>query len=112
MGSEMCIRDRSNVTRGIGYVSYIKSFTSPILSETQVRSITAQIESGRLEPSRRTDKEHVKNLKARHKSESDKVCRTCGKGMILRTAKKGANSGKQFWGCSGYPKCRSVQKIN
>ena len=100
-----------NVTRGIGYVDYIKSFTSPILSETQVQSVVAQIESGRLEPSRKTDREHVQNLKSHHESEPGMVCSNCGSGMVLRTAKKGANSGKQFWGCSGYPKCRTVQKI-
>ena len=31
--------------------------------------------------------------------------------MILRTAKKGDNIGKQFWGCSGFPACRLVQQI-
>ena len=35
----------------------------------------------------------------------------CGKFMILRTAKKGDNIGKQFWGCSGFPACRLVQQI-
>jgi len=33
-------------------------------------------------------------------------CPKCGSDMVLRTAKKGQNSGKQFYGCSGYPKCR------
>ena len=28
--------------------------------------------------------------------------------MVLRTARKGANQGNQFWGCSTFPKCRSV----
>jgi restriction system protein len=25
-----------------------------------------------------------------------------------RTAKRGANAGNQFWGCSTYPKCNAV----
>jgi len=28
--------------------------------------------------------------------------------MILRTAKKGANAGNQFWGCSNYPACKKI----
>lgn len=36
------------------------------------------------------------------------VCPKCGREMILRTAKSGANAGNQFWGCSGYPTCRSM----
>jgi four helix bundle suffix protein len=41
---------------------------------------------------------------------SDRIpqCPQCGKSMVLRTAQKGKNAGKQFWGCSGYPACRGV----
>jgi predicted RNA-binding Zn-ribbon protein involved in translation (DUF1610 family) len=35
-------------------------------------------------------------------------CPKCGSKMILRTAKSGANSGGQFWGCSNFPRCRSI----
>ena len=34
-----------------------------------------------------------------------KFCPKCEKEMVLRTAKKGAGAGGQFWGCSAYPKC-------
>ena len=101
----------SNVTRGAGYVRYIKSFNVPILSQEQVQSVVAQIQSGRLEPSRATDKEHVQQLKSRKSASADKICPRCGKSMVLRTAKKGANSGNKFWGCSGYPACRTVQEL-
>jgi restriction system protein len=44
--------------------------------------------------------------------ESDKKkapkCSKCGKPMALRTAQKGKNSGKQFWGCTGYPECKNI----
>ncbi|OED41579.1 nuclease [Chromatiales bacterium (ex Bugula neritina AB1)] len=100
-----------NVTRGIGFVDYIKSYSLPILSKSQVQSIAAQIEAGRLEPSRKTDKEHVQNLKTRHESVPEKNCSNYGKAMVLRRAKKGANKGSEFWGCSGFPSCRAIQKI-
>lgn len=36
------------------------------------------------------------------------TCPTCGKPMVLRTAQKGKNAGRQFWGCSAYPECKGV----
>lgn len=37
------------------------------------------------------------------------ICPECGNEMILRTAKKGMNAGRQFWGCSRFPKCRGTK---
>lgn len=37
-----------------------------------------------------------------------KTCPKCGKPMVMRTAKQGANAGKSFWGCTGYPECRTL----
>jgi four helix bundle suffix protein len=39
------------------------------------------------------------------------VCPLCGKETRKRTAGKGANAGKPFWGCSGYPECRGLLKV-
>ncbi len=42
-------------------------------------------------------------------TKSDKIiCPLCGSEMVLRTAKKGPNAGEKFWGCSAFPKCRSI----
>lgn len=38
-------------------------------------------------------------------------CPKCGSEMILRTAKHGDNQGGKFWGCSKYPECRGILKI-
>ena len=35
-------------------------------------------------------------------------CPKCNTEMMLRTANRGKNKGNQFWGCSNFPKCRSV----
>jgi restriction system protein len=35
-------------------------------------------------------------------------CPSCGSAMVLRTARRGTNSGHTFWGCSRYPGCRGV----
>lgn len=39
------------------------------------------------------------------------VCPLCAKPMVRRTAKRGANTGAEFWGCTGYPKCRGTRSI-
>lgn len=38
-------------------------------------------------------------------------CPQCGKPMVLRTAQKGANIGKPFWGCTRYPECKGVVDV-
>lgn len=35
-------------------------------------------------------------------------CPKCGNAMVLRTARKGARAGEQFWGCSRYPDCQAT----
>ena len=35
-------------------------------------------------------------------------CPRCGVGMVPRTARRGPNQGKRFWGCPKFPKCRGA----
>ncbi|HVV00724.1 MAG TPA: four helix bundle suffix domain-containing protein [Verrucomicrobiae bacterium] len=35
----------------------------------------------------------------------------CGKPLVLRTARKGAQAGRQFWGCSAFPQCKGARTI-
>jgi restriction system protein len=39
-------------------------------------------------------------------NETRKLCPKCEHELGLRTAKKGAKLGSQFWGCSNFPRCR------
>jgi predicted RNA-binding Zn-ribbon protein involved in translation (DUF1610 family) len=103
-----------NVTHGSGYLRFIKSKTQPVLSESEVIEITNKIESGRLTPSFKTNREHVahvKNIVAEKENNNVNVCPKCGSSMVVREAKKGQNIGKKFWGCSGFPKCRYIAEI-
>ncbi|MGM0783758.1 MAG: NERD domain-containing protein [Pseudomonadota bacterium] len=100
-----------NVTIGGGYVRYIKSFRKPVLSEAQVQEVLESITTGRRAPNRATHRQHVEQLKARFETSSKRTCPKCGSDMVLRTAKRGANAGNRFWGCSAYPKCREVQDV-
>jgi DNA-binding helix-hairpin-helix protein with protein kinase domain len=38
-------------------------------------------------------------------------CPRCGSPMQRRTARRGANAGGQFWGCSRYPGCRGTRNV-
>ena len=35
-------------------------------------------------------------------------CPKCGRPMVRRTARRGANAGSEFWGCSEFPRCRGI----
>lgn len=37
------------------------------------------------------------------------ACPQCSAPMVRRTARKGANAGSQFWGCSKFPACRGTR---
>lgn len=66
---------------------------------------------------------HVQNIKNKYKDgtnedcsnvnettvTNDLICPRCGSKLVLRTAKKGPNTGKQFYGCSAFPKCRYIK---
>ena len=154
-----------NVLKGAGSVaSYIQQFTQPVLSDAQVQVAIDRLQRYRLKPSFKTDREHVKNLKARHRpvkkfskpytqldyvdnqknlpddqaqlleayrlnlSETSKPDKTsdltptdtalkpkwpqCGQNLVKRAVKKGQYAGREFMGCSGFPKCRHARELN
>lgn len=57
---------------------------------------------------------HIQNIKNEFNYNQNKIenhiCPVCGGNLVLRTAKKGANIGSQFYGCSNYPKCKFTIK--
>ena len=50
----------------------------------------------------------VPNVQAAASNDASPACPKCGATMVLRTARKGANAGGQFWGCPKYPACKGV----
>jgi len=113
-----------NVVYAGGYIRFIKNKTQPIFSELEVKKICTKIAAGRLKPSIKTHINHVKHVKTivEEKQHQVKVtpipnnienaCPKCGETMVLRIAKRGDNKGNQFWGCSGYPKCRKIIPVS
>jgi len=39
------------------------------------------------------------------------TCPVCQGAMVKRTAKRGANAGNEFWGCSRYPACKGTRTV-
>jgi len=59
----------------------------------------------------RTDRTDLSNPTDNPTDPSDAAptCPACGKGMVLRTARKGSRAGSRFWGCTGYPRCTGTR---
>lgn len=70
--------------------------------EDHVRWSKGEQESGRSKPCA---------VKPAGQSQKIPSCPRCNTLMILRTAKKGANAGKQFWGCARYPECKGIVNV-
>jgi restriction system protein len=47
-----------------------------------------------------------------HAAPAMRQCPKCGNSMLLRTAQRGANAGKRFWGCSSFPDCRGLVPVD
>ena len=101
----------ANVTHGMGYISYIKSFREEVFSLDDVQDILAQLQSARLAQSLATNRRHVKQLRKNLRQSAKTKCPECGGGMVIRTAQRGEHAGQQFFGCLAYPRCRAVRNI-
>lgn len=66
-GVEFKTKMPANVTKGYGFIRYIKSFEKPVLTDNQVNKVLKLIEEKRLPPGRKTDRLHIKNLERQHK---------------------------------------------
>ena len=97
-----------NVTEGLGFSRYVKSFRTPVLTDAHVRAACDALTEARLEPTWRTQREHIRNLRTRNDPTAERKCPRCGKQMVLRTSRHGPNAGRRFWGCSGYPACKAT----
>jgi restriction system protein len=102
----------ANVTYGAGYIRFIKSKTTPVLSVGEVKDIVSKIAMGRLTPSFKTDREHVTHVKSIvSEKQNGNDCPKCGSAMVMRESNKGTSKGNKFLGCSRYPQCRGVLSV-
>lgn len=92
----------SNVVERRELVPYIRSKTDILLSDKKIKDSIRTLKRSQISRFGARRK-HVQNLR---ENQRNPICPWCGKAMVLRTAEKGPNAGGQFWGCSGYPRCR------
>ena len=101
-----------NVTKGGGYIRYIKSKNIEVLSDEEVNRISNDIESKKLSQTIASRSKHVASLQERHHLDEDApVCPRCQSALVRRERKKGNSSGTFFWGCSTFPKCRFTKNV-
>jgi predicted RNA-binding Zn-ribbon protein involved in translation (DUF1610 family) len=103
-----------NVTYGWGYARFIKSKNRPVLSKSELHDIIDRIETGRLKPSFKTNREHVQHVRQiliEKEHTSKPVCPKCGSEMVLRKSRNDSQNDRQFWGCTRYPRCRGIVNI-
>lgn len=102
-----------NVTYARGCVNYINRFNDAVMSNAEVDGIIESLNAIKLKPGLVTDFKHRKHVQEIVASKvNEQTCPRCGSDMIIRETKRGANAGQQFWGCSAFPKCRSVVKFD
>lgn len=122
-----------------GLIRYVKGITTPVLAENEVARVVDTIQQGRLAANWQTHRQHVTQLKTRHADPSANhvstrepvrqsvanppsqsvsppdnpppICPRCGSTMVLRTAGRGDNKGKPFWGCHEFPTCRGTRAL-
>ncbi|WP_417666943.1 NERD domain-containing protein [Pseudidiomarina sp.] len=105
-----------NVFFGARYINFIQAKKMPVLSTEEVRAIRDKIESNALTRSIQTSRahrQHVKEIIEQKTNKSNSAdegvqCPKCGAQMVKRLVKRGEHQGRQFWGCSAFPKCRGV----
>lgn len=51
-------------------------------------------------------------VETRAQQENAPACPECDAPMKRRKAKTGPNAGKEFWGCTAYPKCKGLREIS
>ncbi|HDM8148230.1 TPA: NERD domain-containing protein [Vibrio harveyi] len=102
-----------NVTYARGSIRYIQQFNEIVFSDKDYARLTESINQIKLKRGIIMDLKHRKHVKevVTFKASSNQ-CPRCGSEMVLRETKRGENIGKQFWGCSTFPKCRAVKQFN
>lgn len=57
-------------------------------------------------------KERLESRRKQSLGQGAPLCPDCGKPMLRRMQKKGEAQGLEFWGCSDYPNCRGIRKMD
>ena len=76
-----------------------------------IRLIDGQKLTNMIKEVRQSNPSTIKNAMVQTDLEKERECPNCGASMVKRIARKGANAGREFLGCSNYPKCRGTRAL-
>lgn len=94
--------DLSNVIRQIW------DENTDVLTDGQIEEIHNKL-SPLTNTARETKQKHIAQINRRFNN--TEICPVCGCPLVQRTVQKGTNMGKQFYGCSNFPKCRYIKNM-
>ena len=95
-------------------VRQVNETPSQAIMETQTEKVIEQPKAIITETTETGERATVENIEPviTEKIEQKSLrCPKCNSSLALRTATRGSNAGKQFYGCSNYPKCKYIQNI-
>jgi len=119
--SERCELKKINVTspdikvikrdRTYATVREIWETVDNVLSDDQIEALYSKLKTltNADEAVKLAHIKDIEDMKTVRESEVN-LCPRCGKPLVLRTARKGDHAGEQFYGCSGFPGCRYMEK--
>lgn len=83
---------------------YLEKYKNAVSGQSTIEEVPEKTPEILPEPTQETQ--------AADSADNPPVCPKCNAPMILRTATKGERIGKKFWGCSNYPKCRTILNVD
>lgn len=99
------------VVQGVSeLVDFIRSRRAIVFDEDELPRLIEEIQDARLEPGRRTDIAHVRNVRRQmaERTVDPSACPLCGSVMVGRTNR---STGERFLGCTRYPQCRGTLPV-
>ena len=105
----------SLVTNASELIAFMNTFDQELFNDEMLDRIQNILFGCRLENTLSNRRKHIEYVgKIAHSKNSVpdsgkatvKICPVCGGKLVVRKSTRGANAGKNFWGCSNYPRCR------
>lgn len=84
---------------------------TPTLADEKAQSIDARNTVSSPKTAESPTQSEPQNLGMGSDDKTAPTCPRCGAPMVLRTARRGERAGRQFYGCSTYPKCRGIVNL-
>jgi restriction system protein len=94
----------------IGYEDRVRGAEGIKLTDDEVLRVCDVLRSLRTRSTDAAFDQHVEDLRKRYSSAT--VCPKCGSRLVERRSTKPTSDGKPFLGCTGYPKCTYIRKLD